>query len=87
MILPKSIPHSLICPSCQPFDGWKEQLANLQWQFHPHPNGLKSEYLSYYCDKCSNGFTTTESDTISLNRYNSKKRSLLRKNKINKCIK
>jgi hypothetical protein len=84
MILPSSIPHSLRCPSCQPFDGWKEQDAKLQWQWHPHPNGTKSEYLSYYCDNCKNGFTTTASDTISLSRYHSKKRSLLRKEKIKK---
>jgi hypothetical protein len=81
MILPKSIPHSLRCPSCQPFDGWKEQLANLKWDLHIL---IGSEHLSYYCDNCKNGFTTTESDTISLKRYHSKKRSVYRKNKINK---
>jgi hypothetical protein len=81
MILPKSIPHSLRCPSCQPFDGWKEQLANLKWDLHITTG---SKYLSYYCDNCKNGFTTTESDTISLKHYHSKKRSVYRKNKINK---
>ena len=81
MILPSSIPHSLRCPSCQPFDGWKEQLANLKWDLHIS-TGIK--YLSYYCDSCKNGFTTTKSDTISLRHYNSKKRSLLRKDKIKK---
>jgi len=84
MILPNNIPHSLRCPSCQPFDDWKEQDAKLQWQWHPHPNGTKSEYLSYYCNNCKNGFTTTASDKISLSRYHSKKRSLLRKEKIKK---
>ena len=80
-MLPKNIPHSIRCPYCQPFDGWKEQLANLKWDLHINTG---SEYLSYYCDKCRNGFTTTESDTISLSRYHSKKRSLLRKDKIKK---
>ena len=80
-MLPKNIPHSLRCPSCQPLDGWKEQLANLKWDLHISTG---SEYLSYYCDNCKNGFTTTESDTISLSRYHSKKRSLLRKLKIKK---
>jgi len=83
-MLPDNIPHSVRCPYCQPLDGWKEQEAKLEWNSHPHLNGSKSEYLSYRCDKCSNGFTTTESDTISLNRYHSKKRSVYRKNKINK---
>ncbi len=68
MILPNSIPHSLRCPFCE----GKE--AKLEWNFHPHPNGMKSEYLSYYCNNCKNGFTTTESDTISLGIYHNKKR-------------
>ena len=86
-MLPENIPHSLRCPYCQPLDGWEEQEAKLEWNLHPHPNGTKSDYLTYRCDKCKNGFTTTESDTISLNRYHSKKRSLLRKDKIVRCIK
>jgi len=81
MILPDSIPHSLKCPFCEPFDGWKEQLANLKWDLHITTG---SKYLSYYCDSCKNGFTTTASDTISLRHYNSKKRSFLRKDKIKK---
>jgi protein-arginine kinase activator protein McsA len=75
MILPSSIPHSLRCPSCQ------EHLANLKWDLHITTG---SKYLSYYCDNCKNGFTTTASDTISLKHYHSKKRSVYRKNKINK---
>jgi hypothetical protein len=81
MDLPKSIPHFIVCPSCTPSDlNWNEQLAGLEWQIDAwgHP------YLVYYCKNCKNGFTTTESDTISLERYNSKKRSVLRKNKISK---
>jgi len=78
MLLPSNIPHTIGCPNCQ------EQLANLQWQFHPHPGGTKSEYLSYHCDNCNNRFTTTESDTISMKIYHSKKRSVYRKSKISK---
>ena len=92
MILPKNIPHSLRCPWCQPLDvhdnlcaGWEEQEAKLEWQ--KANTGSISETLVYYCDKCKNGFTTTESDTISLSKYQSKKRSLLRKEKIIRCIK
>lgn len=81
MDLPNSIPHSVNCPSCMPFGlNWKGQLAELEWQ--TDTSGYF--YLSYYCRNCTNGFTTTESDTISLNRYNSKKRSLFRKDKIKK---
>ena len=74
MILPKSIPHSINCPSCQ------EHLANLNWDLHITTG---SKYLRYYCDSCKNGFTTTKSDEISLKNYHNKKRSLVRKNKIN----
>ena len=91
MKLPTTIAQTLRCPNCKPFDG-KEQLANLKWNFHPHP-GVKrssfssSEYLVYYCNICNTGFTTTESDTISLRRYRSKKRSLIRKQKIKNILK
>ena len=79
MILPKNIPHSLRCPYCD------KQEAKLEWQ-KANPGSI-SETLVYYCDNCRNGFTTTESDTISLSKYHSKKRSLLRKEKIIRCIK
>jgi len=82
MDLPNSIPHSIDCSSSQPMNGWSKQLAKLEWALHPHASGQNIEYLSYCYENCNNGFTTTESDTISLNRYNSKKRSLFRKDKI-----
>lgn len=78
-MLPKNIPHSIRCPWCQ------EQEAKLEWQ-KANTSSI-SETLVYYCDNCKNGFTTTESDTISLSKYQSKKRSLLRKEKIIRCIK
>lgn len=78
-MLPNNIPHSIRCPHCG-------QEAKLEWNLHPHPNGAKSEYLSYRCDSCKNGFTTTESDKISLKRYHSKKRSVYRKDKIKRII-
>jgi len=81
MNLPKSIPDSIKCPTCMPFDTSSEQLAKLEWQKYP---GSLTEHLAYYCENCKNGFTTTESDEISLKRYNNKKRSIVRKNKINK---
>jgi len=71
-MLPKNIPHSMRCPFCS-------GIAELEWY-----TSSITEYLSYYCKVCENGFTTTESDTISLSRYRSKKRSLLRKDKIKK---
>lgn len=79
MLLPSNIPHTIGCPYC-----CEERQAILQWQFHPHPGGNKSEYLSYHCDKCKLSFTTTESDTISMKIYHSKKRSVYRKSKISK---
>jgi transcriptional regulator NrdR family protein len=76
MILPDSIPHCVDCPYCTHSE------SKLEWQ-NANP-GSFVETLVYYCDNCKNGFTTTESDTISLKRYHSKKRSVYRKNKINK---
>lgn len=75
MNLPISIPHLIICPYCQ-----KE--SKLEWQ-----KSSFYEILVYYCHECKSGFTTTESDTISLKKYNLKKRSILRKDIIKKIYK
>lgn len=79
MKLPDNIPHSLDCPY-----QWKHQQYNysakLEWQ-KANP-GSVTKTLVYYCHVCKNGFTTTESDEISLKHYYSKKRSIVRKNKI-----
>lgn len=74
MKLPDTIPHSIDCPC--------GQIANLEWQY---PSALR-KYLSYYCKDCKNSFTTTLSDEISMSIYNSKKRSIKRKDKIKKII-
>ena len=79
MNLPDSIPHSIDCPC--------GQIANLEWQY---PSALHKflglKHLSYYCKDCKNSFTTTSSDEVSMCIFNSKKRSLKRKNKIKKII-
>lgn len=59
---------------------WKEQLAELEWQV----DNSGYFYLSYYCKNCTNGWTTNDSDEISLRQRKIKKRSLLRKDKIKK---
>jgi len=66
-----------------PFDDCNEQLVNLEWQKYPFSI---SEHLSYYCDNCKSNSTTIESDTISLRNHSSKKRSLLRKDKIKRLM-
>jgi len=48
---------------------------------------ISVDMLSYDCKFCNESYTTTESDTITLNRINSKIRSEVRKDRINKCIK
>ena len=83
MILPDSIPRSIKCPTCMPFDDCNEQLSKLEWQKYPF---RISEHLSYYCDNCKSNSTTIESDTISLRNHISKKRSLLRKDKIKRIM-
>lgn len=59
---------------------WKEQLAELEWQMDT--SGYF--YLSYYCKNCRNGWTTTESDELSIKYRNIKKRSERRRVKIKK---
>jgi hypothetical protein len=76
MLLPKNIEHYLKCPYCT-FDDFD---AILEWQ-KANPGSI-TKTLVYYCDNCKNGFTTTESDTISLNHFKNKKLSLVRKDKI-----
>lgn len=44
------------------------------------------DMLSYACDACKNSFTTTESDTIVVNRINKEIRSEQRKSKIKKYV-
>ncbi len=52
-------------------------------------NGICNVFV-YYCSKCKNGFTTTESDTISVVRIQSAqwkiKRRIKRKEKINNIL-
>lgn len=76
MNLPNSIPHYFKCPYCT-FDNFE---SKLEWQ-KANPGSI-TETLVYYCDNCRNGFTTTESDKISLDHFINKKRSLKRKDKI-----
>lgn len=72
MKLPNNILHSIDCPC--------GQTAKLEWKY-TYLSALH-KYLSYYCNSCKNAFTTTKSDEISLIIFNSKKRSIKRKNKI-----
>lgn len=44
------------------------------------------DMLSYVCDACKNSFTTTESDTIVVNRISKRIRSEQRKSKIKKYV-
>ena len=44
------------------------------------------DMLSYACDACKNSFTTTESDTIVVDRINKRIRSEQRKSKIKKYV-
>ena len=73
-MLPNSIPHSIECPTCS------NSFAKLEWQ----KDTWGFDYLVYYCENCKNGWTTSESDEISIKSRQIKKRSELRKLKIKK---
>ena len=47
---------------------------------------IKFKMVSYICKSCGESFTTTESDTIVVNRINKEIRSEQRKSKIDKLI-
>jgi rubredoxin len=47
---------------------------------------IKFKMISYSCDVCTNSFTTTESDTIVVNRINKGIRCEQRKSKIKKYV-
>jgi hypothetical protein len=47
---------------------------------------IKFKMISYSCDACTNSFTTTESDTIVVNRINKGIRCEQRKSKIKKYV-
>lgn len=49
-------------------------------------NGI-CNVLVYYCSKCKNGFTTTESDTISVYRIQCAQRKIKRRTKRKEIIK
>ena len=72
MNLPNSIPHSVDCPSCD------NDLAKLQWQ--KDTSGY--DYLVYNCSFCKEGWTTNESDEISVKTRQNKKRNDKIKDKI-----
>ncbi len=74
MKLPDTICHSIECPSCS------NDFSKLEWQKDISGN----DYLAYNCSFCKQSWTTTESDEISIKYRNIKKRSIKRKNKINK---
>lgn len=81
MNLPNSIPHSIECPSCVPSGlNWDVRLAVLEWQ----KDTWGFDYLVYYCENCKNGYTTTESDELSIKTRHIKKRSEIRKLKVKK---
>lgn len=75
----QSLPNSHLCSFCS-------GTAILEEQDY----GGICKYLVYYCHSCKNGFTTTESDTISIARIQSTKRkiriSTRRKEKIKKIF-
>ena len=76
MNLPNSIPHKIECPHCD------NSFSELEYQ--KSPSGY--DYLVYYCQFCKNGWTTSESDDISLSLQKNKIRSKQRKIKIKKHV-
>lgn len=59
------------CPICCDF--MKTRIQNLEHVNSDNKKVFKHKYYQYYCEKCDNdktGWTTTESDTLSLTQLN-----------------
>lgn len=76
MILVRDLPKTQDCGFCDNVSVLEEQdyqgICNI---------------LVYYCSKCKNGFTTTESDTISVYRIQTAQRKIKRRTKRKEIIK
>ena len=77
MILSTTIPKTQNCAFC-------DNVSILEEQDY---QSISKALLVYYCSKCKNGFTTTESDTISVYRIQSAQRKIKRRTKRKEIIK
>jgi len=78
------IEHEINCPTC----GGKARLEEYENEIYINriEKNIKFKMVSYVCNVCTNSFTTTESDTIVVNRINNKIRNEQRKSKIKKYV-
>jgi len=83
-MLKDDLPKIMSCPSCE------KKAVLVDKECTAGKNGIVFDLLSYDCI-CGESFTTTETDTISLNRFTKANRihngRELRKTKISRCIK
>ena len=76
--------HILECPICLDSAWLIEEYRNI---YSPSlKRGVNILSLCYLCDKCGGSFTNTESDTITMRRYDVVVRKEIRKNKIIKLF-
>lgn len=78
------IEQQIRCPMC----GSKARLEEYENDMYIDriKRKIKFKMVSYVCNACTNSFTTTESDTIVVNRINKEIRSEQRKSKIKKYV-
>lgn len=78
------IEQQIRCPMC----GSKARLEEYENDMYIDriKKRIKFKMVSYVCGACTNSFTTTESDTIVVNRINKVIRSEQRKSKIKKYV-
>ena len=76
--------QQISCPMC----GTKARLEEYDNEINSSRDGKKIKFrmISYACDACTNSFTTTESDTIVVDRINKAMRCQQRKSKIKKYV-
>jgi DNA-directed RNA polymerase subunit RPC12/RpoP len=78
------IEQQIRCPMC----GSKARLEEYENDMYIDriKKRIKFKMVSYVCNACTNSFTTTESDTIVVDRINKGIRSEQRKSKIKKYV-
>ena len=78
------IEHEINCPTC----GGKARLEEYDNEMYLDriKKIVKFKMVSYVCNACTNSFTTTESDTIVVDRISKAMRCEQRKSKIKKYV-
>ena len=78
-----NLPKHQRCPVCGDTCDLYEK--TIGYSLHPPMPGISHvnvDALSYECENCNESWTTTETDDVTMERFNSNKKALIRSEKI-----